>query len=90
MIFDIVDGSILPWSSILASKLKINIALLLPERTLKDAPQMDIANIVIAVIIIIINHNILWSKEVHDDEHLHKDHHRQTKNSDILSERTWS
>ena len=68
-----------------ASKLKINIALLLPERTLKDAPQMDIANIVIAVIIIIINHNILWSKEVHDDEHLHKDHH-----SDILSERTWS
>ena len=37
-----------------ASKLKINIALLLPERTLKDAPQMDIANIVIAIIFIII------------------------------------
>ena len=56
LIFDIVDGSILRcWSSILGSKLKINIALLLPERTLKDAPQMDIANIVIAI-----DYNILW------------------------------
>lgn len=56
LIFDIVDGSILRcWSSISASKLKINIALLLPERTLKDAPQMDIANIVIAI-----DYNILW------------------------------
>ena len=35
-----------------SSKLKINIALLLPERTLKDAPQMDIANIAITIILI--------------------------------------
>ena len=81
LIFDIVDGSILRcWSSISASKLKINIALLLPERTLKDAPQMDIANIVIAI-----NYNILWLKQLHDDEHLHNHHHWQTKNYDIVA-----
>ena len=40
-----------------ASKLKINIALLLPERTLKDAPQMDIAGIVITIIIMIMKHH---------------------------------
>ena len=72
LIFDIVDGSILRcWSSISASKLKINIALLLPERTLKDAPQMDIANIVIAI-----DYNILWLKQLHHDEHLHNHHHQ--------------
>ena len=44
-----------------SSKLKINIALLLPERTLKDASQMDIAHIAITIIRIhqyIINCNI--------------------------------
>ena len=37
--------------------MKINIALLLPERTLKDALQMDIAGIVITIIIIIMKHH---------------------------------
>ena len=52
LIFDIVDGSILRWSRG-GKQIENKYCLLLPERTLKDAPQMDIAGIVITIIIII-------------------------------------